>query len=202
MDLRIKYLPSDVNEFQVTRVIAQVLHADDFAPRSDDSERLINFKVRLNPSSQGGVRNDGTGILTPPQANPALKFLGWIKDDPIKIEKKKIVFYKSNSKPWPSLSQTLLKTPFISPDIEEERRGKLDALQEPLRVDVVQFGVFYRPEYPIRKSDPLKTRAFSVEWEQDYVNQSIGWLRFDYDHKLIRVHVCFISIQRCTPSTN
>jgi len=190
MDLRIKHLPSDVNEWTVTRAIAQVLHADDFAHRSDDSERLVNFKVKLNPSQQGGVRNDGTGILTLPQANLALKFLAWVRDSPIKIDKKKIIFYKSNIKPWQGVSQTLQKTPYINPDIEEERQRRLYGLQEALRVDAVQFGVFYRPEYPIHADDPLKTRAFSIEWE---LTQSIGWLRFEYDHKLIRIQVCLIS---------
>ena len=39
---------------------------------------------------------------------------------------------------------TLEKTPYTSPDLEEERQNKNRLLDEALRVDAVQFGVFFR----------------------------------------------------------
>jgi RNA-dependent RNA polymerase len=82
---------------------------------------------------------------------------------------------------------TLEKTLYVNPDIEEERAEKILGLQHPLRVDEIQFGVFYRPAYPTYPK--MVSRAFSIEWEHSYTQKSLGWLRFEYDHKLIRVEV-------------
>lgn len=192
MDLGILYLPSEVNEWTVTRCIASVLHSDEFAPRRHKEQnavdRPINFRVKLNPSKAGGVGNDSTGTLTLPTAEVGNKFLKWIKETPIRIEGKKVRFVKHGF-PHKGLALTLDKTPYINPDIEEERTQKLWDLQDLLRVDAVQFGIFYRPKYPSNDRESLSPRAFSVEWEHNYATESIGWLAFEYDHKLIRIKV-------------
>lgn len=84
---------------------------------------------------------------------------------------------------------TLEKTPYTNPDNDEEREQKLYELQEALRIDEVQFGVFYRPSYPRNPKDPPSQRAFAIEWGKSYVEKSLGWLRFEYDHKLLRAEV-------------
>ncbi|KAF5386830.1 hypothetical protein D9615_001534 [Tricholomella constricta] len=189
MDLKIVYLPYDVNEWTVTRKVATILHSEEFAPRRRDEnavDRPINFRVKLNPSKAGGVGNDGSGFLTLPTNEIGFKFLNWVKDSPLRIEGKKIKFYMHGSPP-PYLALTLDKTPYINPDIEEERQQKLMDLGDQFRVDAVQFGLFYRPKYPSSPQERLSSRAFSVEWERKYTTESIGWLAFEYDHKLIRI---------------
>lgn len=192
MDLGIAYLPSGVNEWAVTRIIAEVLHSDEFAPRRHQDQnavdRPINFRVQLNPSKAGGVRNDGTGILTLPTMEVGKKFLKWVSETPIRVEGKKVKFFRCGV-PRKGLATTLDKTPYINPDIEEEREQKKWDLQDLLRVDAVQFGLLYRPRYPSNDREPLSTRAFSVEWEHNYETESIGWLAFEFDHKLIRIKV-------------
>ena len=65
MDLNIVNVDSRVNEWEVTRAIAAVLHTEDeFKP--PEGERQLNFKVQLHPREVQGVRNDGTGVLTLP----------------------------------------------------------------------------------------------------------------------------------------
>jgi RNA-dependent RNA polymerase len=202
MDLGIVYLPSGVNEWTVTRYIAAVLHSDEFTPRRHQDmnsvDRPINFRVKLNLSKAGGVGNDSTGTLTLPTIEVGNKFLRWVKETPIKIEGKKVKFFRHGS-PHKALALTLDKTPYINPDIEEERHQKLWDLQDLLRVDAVQFGLFYRPIYPSNDREPMSPRAFSIEWERDYITESIGWLGFEYDHKLIRIKVCFNSTLSLMP---
>ncbi|KAF8151715.1 RNA dependent RNA polymerase-domain-containing protein [Crassisporium funariophilum] len=183
MNLGIKYLPYEVNEWTVTRKIAEVLHSEDFAPKT---ERPINFRVELGSDQASGVRNDGTGTLTVPTEKIAHKFLDYVNNDPIKIEKKKIKFFK-RGQPSPWLAATLQKTPYVNPDKEEERQEKLAKLDSTLRVAIVQFGVFHRPKYPTRSEEALSPRDFSIEWERDYVKDSCAWITVDYDHKLIRM---------------
>lgn len=55
-----------------------------------------------------------------------------------------------------------------------------------------RIGLLYRPEYPKKPNERLKSRVFAIEWELDLIKDSVGWLRFEYDHKLIRVEVRFI----------
>ena len=67
MEFDIRNVDFEASDYQVTKAIAAVLHTHDvFLPREADSEeRLLNFKVKLNPRGVG-VRNDGTGKLTLP----------------------------------------------------------------------------------------------------------------------------------------
>jgi RNA-dependent RNA polymerase len=64
MDLDIVNVHHEANEWEVTRAIAAVLHAED-AFKPPEGERQLNFKVLLHPC-EVGVRNDGTGVLTLP----------------------------------------------------------------------------------------------------------------------------------------
>ncbi|KAF8077751.1 RNA dependent RNA polymerase-domain-containing protein [Lyophyllum atratum] len=190
MDLNILYLPYEVNDWTVTRRVATILHSEEFAPRRRDEnavDRLINFRVKLNPSKAGGVGNDGTGVLTLPTSEVGMKFLRWVQDRPLRFEGKKIKFYRRGHSSHPGLALTLDKTPYINPDIEEERQKKLWDLRDQFRVDAVQFGVFYRPKYPLIPEERLTNRAFSIEWERTYTTDSMGWLAFEYDHKVIRI---------------
>ncbi|KAL0581139.1 hypothetical protein V5O48_000928 [Marasmius crinis-equi] len=190
MDLNIQYLPPSINEWDLTRILARdILHTDDFHPRSHPDERRINFQVKLNPSKAGGVRNDGTGILTLPTPKIGFNFLDWVKEKPVKIQGKRIKFYfrdnGKKSREWHSTVMTLQRTPYIDPDVEEAHEKKVYNLQGSLRVDRVQFGIFFRP-ISIIGGKP-KSREFSIEWEKEYINESTAWLRFEYDHKLIRI---------------
>ena len=187
MEIGFKYAPNECNQWNLTRTFAGILHSENFAPRSED-ERLINFKVKLNKNPAGGVRSDGTGTLTVPSEKIGNKFLEHLRHNPLKIDKRKLKFFREGVPPK-GLALTLEKTPYVNPDIEEEREKKLRALEDRLRVDIVQFGTFYRPTYPSKDDDRLLPREFSIEWEGNYVKNSIGWLTFEYDHKLIRITV-------------
>ena len=171
----------------MTRIFSNILHSEDFAPRADD-ERKMNFRVKLNPNPAGGVRSDGTGTLIVPSDKIGHKFLDYVHNNPVKIDKKKLKFFKQGSPPK-GLALELERTPYVDPKIEEEHRQKLRALEARLRVDFVQFGIFYRPTYPSNANEPLRPRAFSIEWEGNYLNHSMGLLNFDYDDKLIRITV-------------
>ncbi|KAJ7766875.1 RNA dependent RNA polymerase-domain-containing protein [Mycena metata] len=101
---------------------------------------------------------------------------------------------------------TLSKTPYVDPALEKEHQEKVWALHEALRVDVVQFGFYYRdyPPQPIPDNKPPPLRKFSSEWGREYFNTTpptrrrsgspgppsgVAWLRFDYDHKVICIQL-------------
>ncbi|KAJ6618813.1 RNA dependent RNA polymerase-domain-containing protein [Mycena sp. CBHHK59/15] len=204
----IAYLPTTVDKFDVTISFAKVLHSDDFRSFAKDaaepailsdspSARLLNFSVELNESTVGVTRNDGTGTLTLPNGEVRTKLLEWVvkRKNTIRIAGKKIRIHRAPQGTREYEAATLSKTPYVDPTVEREHQCKLYELQEALRVDVVQFGVYYRQyssaRIPDNKPPPLRT--FSAEWEREYFNtgppSGVAWLRFDYDHKVICIQL-------------
>lgn len=179
--LRIYSIPTQANEWTVKREIAKVLHSDDFP--TFISGRLLNFDVSLEMSESGGIRNNGTGTLTLPIEKSGYKFLDYVRDNStkIRIDDRNLKF-SIGGRPDPKQVLTLSKTPYIDPDLEEEHQNTLRELEGSLRVDIVQFGIFYRDTYP------CKSRKFSIEWEQKFI-ESYASLSFHYDHRLLVVKV-------------
>ncbi|THG97697.1 hypothetical protein EW026_g4356 [Hermanssonia centrifuga] len=171
--------------WDVKRSIGAILHSDEFFDTSEPKARLINFKVTLNRSQ--GVQNDGSGLLILPSRTVAQKLLKYVygQGKAILVKDRKIHFQKSGRKPDPRTTETLEKTPYLDPEIEEEREAKLEKLDVGLHVDKLQIGVFYRmPEDP-----PNASRLFSNEFEFSHRHKGAGLLHIEYDHKLIRLQL-------------
>lgn len=99
----------------------------------------------------------------------------------IVVGRKKLRFYPSASTPQRGLATTLDKTPYVDPDIEEQRQYKIRALSEYICIIKVQIGLFFRQAL-------RPNRAFSVERELGLDN-SLGYLFWEYEHKLLRVRL-------------
>ncbi|KAI6013233.1 RNA dependent RNA polymerase-domain-containing protein [Pisolithus marmoratus] len=187
MEFYISHVPTRATEYTVTKAIAdQVLHKCPGLFLADRQQRLPNFKVTLNPDDRGGVRNNGTGALTLTTAIGA-EFLALYNQGNITamVDGRQLVFHPSGRPVDAGLEMTLERAPFIDPDIAQERQKKIDALQDRFCVCKVQIGTFYRPD----NAGPCDSRAFSIEWETDLKQRSMAWLKFEYDHKLMRVEI-------------
>jgi RNA-dependent RNA polymerase len=196
MELGITRIPHEASYWDVVRAIAEVLHSDEFRPFGARKE---NFDLHLTESNVSDARNGGMGHLTLPTESLAHKFLRYVQDEPIYIldpatnrKRKTKIFRGDRSKGFrKGLIETLAKTPFTEPDTEERHQKKLAELAEQFRIDSVEFGVFYRDQYPVDDKQKLAPRSFSIEFKKDLVNDDVGWLKFEYDHKLIRITVGF-----------
>ncbi|KAF8844823.1 RdRP-domain-containing protein [Paxillus ammoniavirescens] len=188
MEFNIKNIDFKADEWEVTKAIAgQVLHKCPGPFVAGPDERLPNFKVQLNMSEAGGVQNDGSGTLTVTRKHGG-KFLRLNKNGEISVtvKEKKLRFIGPNNNPIPRwLALELEKAPFIDPDIAKDRQSRIDSLNQPFLVTRVQIGTFYRPKNAL----PREPRAFSVEWDQDLRQDSLAWLFFEYEHKLLRVRI-------------
>src|ERR1700720_4694802 len=110
-------------------------------------------------------------------------FLRWISNNnnSIKVGRKKLKFVPKGTITSPELALFLDKSPYVDPNIEEECEKKIRILSDAhLRVDKIQIGLFYRCP------DALN-RSFSIEWEDSFLDKSLGFLSWEYEHKLIRV---------------
>ncbi|KAF7980169.1 hypothetical protein HWV62_39639 [Athelia sp. TMB] len=196
MNFDIRNVDFESNEWDVKRAIASILHTEAVFRPAEPGERQINFEVELNKRPMG-IRNDGTGILTLPSRETELlmnntagqvgnTFMKWYRKEGNRIKvggkRNTLKFYPSRTPPRRDLLTTLDKTPYLNPDIEEELQEKKRLLDVSIRVDKVQMGLFYRPA-------PGQNRNFSIEWESHFVEKSLGWLGWEYEHKLIRVRL-------------
>ncbi|KAF8910584.1 RNA dependent RNA polymerase-domain-containing protein [Gymnopilus junonius] len=192
MNVSIYNVHHETDKWTVIRKIAGILHSDDFAPVIDGG-RPVNFAVELFSSDPGSLRINGRGTLTLPDEAIGKKFLAYVNGlkgkeavEKLTIGNRKLRFGSSNAQLRKDLTFRVSRTPYIDPDIEEEYLSKVAQLKDDvkfkLRVDTVQFGIFYRQKYP-------GPRAFSVEWHHKYGGDSNEYadLKFKYDHKLIRV---------------
>ena len=133
------------------------------------------------------MQNNGSGSVILPNRKVGDKFLKLVCGErvPVVINGRKMRFFRSKNKPGRGLQETLEKTPYMEPELEEKREDKLRRLDIGLHVDKLQFGIFYR-----RPKDPMTaSRVFSNEYEISHREKGAGLLWFEYDHKLIRIQV-------------
>lgn len=192
MNITISHVPFDLNEREITRVLSDVLHSDGSIFRHKEAgHKPVNFRVSLNQNKTGGVRNDGTGTLILPSVELGNHFLRRVHNPRhvVVLKGKRLKFVAQHRPPPRHIVDELLKTPFINPDTEKERLSILWALKSRLRVDIVQFGYFYRDKYPTRPHHRLAPRVFSIEWELLCEQDNVAWLELDYDHQQIAIKV-------------
>ncbi|PCH37887.1 hypothetical protein WOLCODRAFT_65369 [Wolfiporia cocos MD-104 SS10] len=192
MEIEIVQIPSESNEWDVKRTIADVLHGDDFYNPTDPRDRRVNFKISLNEGPAGMMHN-GSGTLMLGERKIGEKFLAWLRrpENNIRIHGRKIRLFPGKNKPQYGIIQTLLKAPYVPPETEEERQQKLRKVDVSLHVDKIQIGVFYRPANAL----PGSSRAFSNECEISHQDKGAGMMWFEYDHKLIRIQADQITDQ-------
>ncbi|KAG1792180.1 RNA dependent RNA polymerase-domain-containing protein [Suillus plorans] len=191
MEFYIRNVDFQATEYEVTKKIAEVLHAcpGPFVSDADAQHRPINFRVMLEKNECGGVRNKGFGSLRLPSKDVGLKFRRLVDGEDgvtIKVGKKRLKFAPTNNHIPSNMLVTLTKAPYVDPDIAQKRQEKIDALSSDFRIAKVQIGIFYRPEC----AGPLDPRTFSVEWQSNLLRvNELGWLNFEYEHKLIRAKI-------------
>ncbi|KAG6826628.1 hypothetical protein H0H92_015101 [Tricholoma furcatifolium] len=195
MNVHLSNLPKDLDTWDVTTSIASIPHSSKlgFAPQRIEGSvlRNINFKIRLNPNSAGGVGNNGTGTLTLPTRKIGRQFQDWVtkvakgQEAPLKIKGKTVTFeFRPTWVPPKDEALTLDKTPFTDPAIEKDHEKELSFLSgKGFRINAVQFGVFFQREYPSSE----KHREFSIESEGKDDTHGEAWLTIEYDTKCFRI---------------
>jgi RNA-dependent RNA polymerase len=190
MELDLLHIHREANRWDVTRAIANILHND---PGPDwfgiggtaTHPRPLHFRVAVN-DGHGGLRNNGTGVLTLPSWDVGRKLLIWRdRGGQIRVLGKAIKVIATQRKPTADVQMTLEKAPFVDPDKEERLQQILTALEPVLEIDEVQFGILCPPKGP--KPGP---RFFSIEFREDYTERHRPTLKFEWKYRQIRLTVC------------
>ncbi|TDL24977.1 RdRP-domain-containing protein [Rickenella mellea] len=186
MEFRMEGIAVKANRYEVTEALAKALHTSDFSTE----KRPINFQVILNEGI-GGVRNNGTGLLTLPEEGIGKKFRRYLSEKKISIRVlgRRINFRPSHHQPRHRTIETLQKVPYQDPSIDQERDEKLLQLDKALRVNNLQFGLWsIRPKPQTATSPPVRG-IFCSEWDRSYTTIGNALLWIEYDHKLLRIQL-------------
>ena len=189
MEFDIKAIDFDADVYDVRKALELVLHGPDLYDPNDprNKGRKPNFEVVLHESPAGRI-HDGTGILR------VTNFVGnnlhkWIKDsngNKILVKGRALRLFRTSRPVSPLVKQQLEKALYVGPEKEKQRNSiESHARQVYLRIAKVQFGVWYRQP----NSPPNHGRAFSIEYENNFLSQSEAYISVVYEHKLIRIEV-------------
>ncbi|TCD70921.1 hypothetical protein EIP91_000827 [Steccherinum ochraceum] len=185
MEIELKFVDRSASVWDVKRAIGGILHSNEFFNPDDPKARRINFRVELNPGITN-TRNDGTGKLFLPSLSVGNKFMKAVYryGKTISVNGQKLTFVKTG-KMNGRLGKELDITPYLPPELEEEREDILSHLAPAFHIDKVQIGVFYRDA-----KDPANaSRRFSNEYELSHKERGAGLIWIEYAHKLIRIQL-------------
>jgi RNA-dependent RNA polymerase len=200
MEIDIKAVHFDADVYDVRKAVELVLHSPELYDPNDPKNkgRKPNFDVELGESPAGRIHN-GTGILRV-SVRVGDRLFGWLKDsdkNKILVKGRALRLFRTSRKVSPLVKQRLEKAFYIGPEKEKERQSiENQARAAHLRLARVQFGVWHRP----LKSPPNQGRAFSIEYERDFLSKSAAYIYVVYEHKLIRIDVSptLLPNRKCT----
>ncbi|KAH9014012.1 RdRP-domain-containing protein [Lactarius hengduanensis] len=189
MEVELKRISSDADVYDVRKAVELVLHGPDLYDPNDRNNkgRKPNFLVVMGESPTGHLHN-GTAILRVP-TKLGLRLLRWIResdDHNVVVCGQPLHVLNAHRKVSYDVKQTLEKARYIDPDQEKLSTQKREyASQIRLRIANIQIGVWYRdPSAPQNRR-----RAFSIEYEREFIHQSAAYITVVYDYSHIRIDI-------------
>ena len=191
MEIQLKRISHDANVYDVRKSVELVLHGPLYdANDKEHKGRKPNFQVVMGVSPAGRL-HDGTAILRVPR-RLGKQLLQWnyeSEDQSIVVCGRPLRIFNAHKDAPYEVKQTLEKARYIDPDHDRLYTQKKDyCSQVRLRIANIQIGVWYRePNAP-----PNQRRAFSIEYEREFLRQSAAYITVVYEHSLIRIDVSAI----------
>ena len=186
MEIQLKRISHDANVYDVRKAVEAVLHNSPIYDKNDKEfkGRKPNFQVVMGESPAGRL-HDGTAILSVTR-ELGKRLLRWnyeSKDQNIVVCERPLLLFNNHQNVAPDLRQTLEKARYVDPDHDRLYNQRKDyASQVRLRIANVQIGVWHR-------NPKDQSRAFSVEYDREFLQHSAAYITVVYEHSLIRIEV-------------
>ena len=197
MEIELKRISFDADVYDIRKSVALVLHGPDlYDPNDKDNKgRKPNFEIIPGESPAGRLHN-GTAILRV-NAKLGQKLLRWHReatDNTVVVCGKPLRIFNAHQKVPYLVKQTLEKARYIDPEQDKQHTQKQDyCSQVRLRIAHVQIGVWYKdPNGP-----PQQGRAFSIEYQREFLRQSAAYITVVYEYGHIRIDVSALSVGAC-----
>jgi RNA-dependent RNA polymerase len=214
MEIQLKRISHDADKFDVRKAVELVLHGPDLYDPNDKENkgRKPNFEIVMGESYARRL-HDGTAILRV-GTKLGRRLLQWNyelakqndkrndkqneKPDEKQDKKQGILvcgeplrlFNAHNRVPF-DVKQTLEKARYIDADHDRKHEQKKDYCSQIYpRVAKIQIGVWYRePPRPNGPQAQTPRRAFSIEYEREFLRQSAAYITVVYEHSYISIEV-------------
>ncbi|KAH9985084.1 RNA dependent RNA polymerase-domain-containing protein [Russula vinacea] len=188
MEIELTGIDLDADVYDVRKAVATVLHGPDLYDPNDRENRgrVPNFQVVLGMCPAGHLHNGNASLYV--GSKLGRRFIRWnrqsdennivVKGYPLKVLR------FSNSVPL-HVKQVLEKGLYVDPEQERHHSqiGEQARLVR-LRIAKAQFGVWCKPS-----NTRTQRRAFSVEYERDFLSSSAAYLNVVYEQKLIHIDI-------------
>lgn len=191
MEIDIKAIDFRADVYDVQKAVEDVLHSDLYDPNDPINKgRKPNFEVVLGESPAGRIHNGtGTLLVTFVVGSRLLKWINESDKNKIVLNGRALRLFRTSRKVSAAVKQRLEKAIYVGPERERHRKEMESRARDArLRVAKVQFGVWHRQP----NASPHEGRAFSIEYERNFLSNSEAYITVVYEHKLIRVDVCTI----------
>ena len=186
MEIQLKRISHDANEYDVRKAVELVLHGPDFYDKNakEFKGRKPNFLVEMG-KKRNCLVHDGTAILrvTRMLGKQILKWNYDSKDQRIVVCGSPLLLFNNHQDLTADVRLTLERARYIDPEHDRLYNQKKDyASQVRLRIANVQIGAWHRNPNEQR-------RAFSVEYDREFLRHSTAYITVVYEHSLIRIEV-------------
>ncbi|KAI9428733.1 RdRP-domain-containing protein [Lactarius indigo] len=187
MEIELKHISFDADVYDVRKAVELVLHGPDLYDPNDRENRgrKPNFLIVMGESPAGRLHN-GTAMLRVP-AKLGLRLLRWNSesdDHNVVVCGQPLHIYNTHRKVPYDVKQTLEKTLYVGPEHDKLHIQKKEyASQTRLRIANVQIGVWYRDA----SAPQNRRRAFSTEYEREFLHQTAAYITVVYEYNHIRI---------------
>ncbi|KAH9066234.1 RdRP-domain-containing protein [Lactarius vividus] len=189
MEIELKRISFDADVYDVRKAVELVLHGPDLYDPNDreNKGRKPNFFIEMGESPAGRLHN-GTAILRVPHklGSRLLRWSWESKDHNVVVCGQPLRIFNAHRKAPFDVRQTLEKARYIDPDQDKLHTQKKEyASQISLQVANIQIGVLYRePSGP-----QSQRRAFSTEYEREFLRHSAAYITVVYEYSHIRIDI-------------
>lgn len=173
MELFIKNIPYSTDSYQLTRILAETLHSQQFSEYNQGA--LCNFRVHIFPrrkNQPAAQQHGGCGRVILPRAEIAIKLLETTANDPIIIQTRLLKVSPGKKAVSKEVAESLQDEPYQDPETVHKHKGLWKYLQEEIPLISVQFLW------------PCQDGSFSIEWNSSF---EIWVAEFDLEERRLVV---------------
>ena len=188
MEIELRYIDLDADVYDVRKAVAAVLHGPDLYDPNDreNKGRVPNFEIVMDTDPAGHI-HDGKAILRVGSklGHQLIKWNRESEENNIVVNGIPLEVFDLLKTVPRDVKLYLERALYIDPD-QDRLRAHIEeqARQVRLRIAKVQFGVWYNPS-----NTRGQRRAFSVEYERNFISNSAAYIYLVYEHKLIIINV-------------
>ena len=188
MEIELTGIDFEADVYDVRKAVAAVLHGPDLYDPNDreNNGRVPNFEIVMGKSSIGRIHNGRAVLRVGSGLGPRL--IQWNRESEhnnIVVKGCRLQVFNLFKVVPLDVKQILEKGLYVDPELDR-LRSQINEQTRLVRLKIakVQFGVWHK-----QSNSHGQRRAFSVEYERNFLLNSAAYMHLVYEHKLLHIDV-------------